>query len=1032
MESGKWERIKDIFAAAAPLPVAQREALLDNACAGDREIRREVERLLAHNPEVALIDNAPFQNKGLLQRSLSESSLQDGELLAGRFRIQRWIGAGGMGEVYEALDTRLEETVAIKTIRHDTSADTNALARFRREISLARQVTHPSVCRVYDLFTSPRKGGGSIDFLTMEYVDGETLTARLKREGPMSLADALPVIEQVASALDVAHRSRVMHRDLKSSNIMISKGTDGQTRAVVTDFGLARSTSGGDTIVTGSGYTAGTPAYMAPEQLEGCQLTPASDMYALGVVMYEMATRTTPHASDSPLQVAARRMKEAPVPPGKLAAVDPVWEAAILKCLAHSPEQRFASGAELIQALRSASPVKLPRAPLAMPKWAALAAIALLLFAAIGWYAVDSLPAKAVSVQAARYYQQGVEALADGAPHKASQVLELALQAEPSFAAARCRLAEAYQELDQRDKAREELMKALDGTARARHERLLRDATKAYLVGDWNKAAEALQARIHRVDESDRTTAMLDLARLYDRAGKPKEAMDAYKAVIARDPSQPGARVALARLLDGDSKRKDALPILAEAERLYQVMQNSEGLGNALLARSFMEDNADTSIALAKRAEETATRVGSTALTIKAKLRQAQRLDYQGKGDEATAVANEAVTLAEEKGLGALAALGFIDLGMTPFSQRKYREAEAYFQRAIQLAQRHGAKRTEALAKLNMGYCLSFQSDAVKIKEGLALLSEARDFFLSTGEKPLATRALRHHADGLRTKGDLDGARKELEQVEAESETESDKMAARTYLARFLHSQGHYEEAARLFDQCASYYEKRKEAQNAQNFRVWYARSLNGGGKADQAAAVLAQIEKEGPANDAVKQVIDQDLATLDFDRERYSEAFARMSRMLAEMERKGQKGLVQNHQYTLCLRYAMAGYSAQAATTCKPLLKVFDGQLSRLTSIHQSLCLAHLSRNPAEAVKHCREAGALSGRMASRQEIFYSALLLTKALHVAKDRTWTESRQNTYASIASWEQAAGKPTVDGYLRRPRVARKMQELKSLQ
>ena len=280
----------------------------------------------------------------------------------GRFRVVRFIAHGGMGEVYEAEDLELRERVALKTIRPSIARDEESIERFRREIHLARKVTHENVCRIFDLFRHPvPDGSGDLSFLTMELLPGETLSRRLKRTGRMDAGDALPLLEQMAAALHAAHRAGVVHRDFKPDNVMIVEGKD-RLRAVVTDFGLSRSHALDPAAesVTETGAFIGTPAYMSPEQVEGKEVTPASDVYSLGLVAYEMVTGERPFADASPLVNAAARVKDLPTRPRKHAPkLSASWEAAILKCLNRDPQNRFPSAAAVIEALhgvRTAEP----------------------------------------------------------------------------------------------------------------------------------------------------------------------------------------------------------------------------------------------------------------------------------------------------------------------------------------------------------------------------------------------------------------------------------------------------------------------------------------------------------------------------------------------------------------------------------------------------------------------------------------------------------------------------------------------------
>ena len=284
-----------------------------------------------------------------------------GDLVSGRFRVVRFIARGGMGEVYEAEDLELGERIAIKTIREDIAEDERVNQRFRREVQLARKITHPNICRIFDLFqhqfAGPREGAPPVLFVTMELLSGETLAQRLKRDGPMTAEQARPIVAQMAAALSAAHAADIVHRDFKSSNVVLlppARPWD-PPRAVVTDFGLAYSVSDSTKGVTlsGSGDLLGTPDYMAPEQVEGGPVTPATDVYALGIVLYETVTGVRPFVGDTPIASALRRVAGPPAkPPRELAPnLPPAWDAAIMTCLARLPSRRFPDASFVLQAL---------------------------------------------------------------------------------------------------------------------------------------------------------------------------------------------------------------------------------------------------------------------------------------------------------------------------------------------------------------------------------------------------------------------------------------------------------------------------------------------------------------------------------------------------------------------------------------------------------------------------------------------------------------------------------------------------------
>lgn len=261
------------------------------------------------------------------------------EVVAGRFRVVRLLGRGGMGEIYEVEDLELGERVAIKTLRPRLAASDSALALFRNEIQLARRVTHPNVCRTFDAFRHRPDGareGVGVVFLTMELLPGETLSCYLRREGPLSLDHALPLVRQVAAGLGAAHAAGIVHRDFKSGNVLLAGGERG---AVVTDFGLAGAVAGASAAVPSAG---GTEPYRAPEQAAGRQAGPAADLHALGVVVLEMLTGRLP-PDLSPAEAA----RESGLPPEVVAV--------LCRCLAPRPEQRPRSAMEVHRALERAA-----------------------------------------------------------------------------------------------------------------------------------------------------------------------------------------------------------------------------------------------------------------------------------------------------------------------------------------------------------------------------------------------------------------------------------------------------------------------------------------------------------------------------------------------------------------------------------------------------------------------------------------------------------------------------------------------------
>ncbi|HYL76568.1 MAG TPA: serine/threonine-protein kinase [Bryobacteraceae bacterium] len=277
--------------------------------------------------------------------SRTESRFPPGTVLAGRYRIVSMLGKGGMGEVYRADDLTLDQPVALKFLPESLSGHEGSLARFKNEVRVARQVSHPNVCRVYDV--------GEIDgqlFLSMEYVDGEDLGSLLRRIGRLPVDKALEISRKLCAGLAAAHEKGVLHRDLKPSNVML----DSQGQVLLTDFGLA----GLADQLTGAEVRNGTPQYMAPEQLAGREVTARSDIYSLGLVLYEIFSGKRPFEAKSMAELMRIQTDSRPESLTTLVRdIDPSVERVILRCLDPEPARRPTSALAVAAALPGGDPL---------------------------------------------------------------------------------------------------------------------------------------------------------------------------------------------------------------------------------------------------------------------------------------------------------------------------------------------------------------------------------------------------------------------------------------------------------------------------------------------------------------------------------------------------------------------------------------------------------------------------------------------------------------------------------------------------
>jgi len=273
-----------------------------------------------------------------LTLEIPAEGLSRGTLFAGRYEIIEEVGAGGMGSVFRAEDTKIRQEVALKLIRPEIASSRSTIERFRNEIKTARMIAHRNVCRMFDL--GEEKG---TYFITMEYVSGEDMKSFLRRTAPLSTGRAISIGKQICEGLAEAHRLGVVHRDLKPGNIMIDK--EGNVR--IMDFGIARSLK--EKGITDADMMIGTPEYMSPEQVEGEDIDQRSDIYSLGVVLYEMATGKVPFEGPTPLSIALKQKTVEPHNPREFNPQIPEdFTLLILKCMNKDKEKRYQNAGEII------------------------------------------------------------------------------------------------------------------------------------------------------------------------------------------------------------------------------------------------------------------------------------------------------------------------------------------------------------------------------------------------------------------------------------------------------------------------------------------------------------------------------------------------------------------------------------------------------------------------------------------------------------------------------------------------------------
>ncbi|MEP6800453.1 MAG: serine/threonine-protein kinase, partial [Acidobacteriota bacterium] len=327
----------------------------------------------------------PEWAKASSSHGLMSAALPPGLEIGKRYRVEQLLGRGGMGAVYRVHDKDLDRDVALKLIRTDIAEDPETLSRFKREIQLSSKVTHRNVLRVYDLGESD-----GIKFLTMQLVSGDDLSAPLKK-GRLPNDRLVKIFRQICEGLNAAHEQGVIHRDLKPQNVMLGEGDV----VYLTDFGLAKSLE--QSGLTQTGAVIGTPFYMSPEQVKGQETDQRSDIYSLGIILYQMATGTLPFKGNTPYEVMIQRVQRPPRPARELnPELSPFLSRILERCLQIDPSLRYQTVAEILSDLEGETFTSSFRYEAGRRRWlrpAGAAIVAALLLGAAGWWALHRKPA---------------------------------------------------------------------------------------------------------------------------------------------------------------------------------------------------------------------------------------------------------------------------------------------------------------------------------------------------------------------------------------------------------------------------------------------------------------------------------------------------------------------------------------------------------------------------------------------------------------------------------------------------------------
>lgn len=789
MTPERWQQIDHLLEAALNQLPELRAAFLDEVCAGDDISREEIESLISFRERAGSFLETPALD------AVGDLLFEPGESLVGRmlgtYRIERQLGSGGMGEVYLAHDTRLDRNLAIKLLPFELDEGERA-TRLIREAKAVARLDHPNICAIHEVAEED-----GLSFIVMQHVDGETLASRIECR-PLDLSESLNVMAQVADALSEAHSRGIVHRDIKPQNIMIT--SRGQVK--VLDFGLAKVVGAAEapsgsaepqSFWSAPGIIAGTAPYMSPEQATGSSVDTRSDIFSLGVVLYQCIAGSLPFSGDSPIDICNKVAHYSPPAPSQLSPnVPPELDRIVMKALAKDPSERYQSASDLSKDLRwsagaLSSEMPARRAGVSVLGWQlktlrrpwAVAAMVLLSFAFAlrialpkWWPAAPHTPAPAARL----LYQEGMDALRAGGYYTATKKFERAVQLDDDFALAHARLAESLAELDYLDRANRQWARVTgllpDGAALAPVDVLYLEAINQTLIRNFARAVESYQQIVEAAQEPDKVHAYFDLGRAYEKTHEVEKALESYAKAAGQPPSNPAALLRAGILYrDGDVRR--TVELFDSAERLYGSQQNEEGLAEVRYHRGLFHKDAgrlEEARNELDHALNKAKAAGNYYQQVRAMLALSGVIEEMGRWNDARDWAISAEAIAEQQGMENLPTQALIEIGDLLRSFGEYSLAEQYLKRACEYAeQRQG--RTEARALLSLGRLYVEQHES---KKAQPYIEEARQLYQEQGDAKGEWQALFQIANAKELAGEYEAAQQEYEEYLASARQSGD------------------------------------------------------------------------------------------------------------------------------------------------------------------------------------------------------------------------------------------------------------------
>jgi serine/threonine protein kinase/lipopolysaccharide biosynthesis regulator YciM len=980
------------------------------------------------------------------------------------YRIIQKLGAGGMGEVFLAQDTKLERKVAIKMLPAKSIDDTQARKRLVREARAAATLDHPNICAVYEV-----NEDRDCLFIVMQYVEGETLAEKvLGRQ--LSTDEVLDIGIQVAEALSEAHSRGVIHRDIKPSNVVVTPR--GQVK--VLDFGLARVTQRDvrsdpdaktETQLTQEGYIVGTVAYMSPEQLKGLPVDSRSDIFSLGVLLYECAAGAPPFAGTSKIEISSKVLQVEPRKPSELNPRIPVpLERVILKAMAKDIADRYQSVDEVIHDLKgvraslSGATELLPSATRnaanAEPASSALTALrsrkVQMVLAVVALAIVGTLIALRVwrsspyqpSGTARPYYEKGVDAIHAGTYFQASKLLKQSVDLDSQYAPAHARLGEAYLETGNTEQAKDELLAANSLAGRrslAKRDQLQLNAIDAMVRRDFAGAIAGYQTISDQASTSEKADSYVDLGRAYERNEQLDKAIENYLKAAKEDTQSAGAFLHLGIAYSRKRDAQDAEQAFKHAEEIYQVLTNNEGQVEVIFQRGMLFYGAGKLTEAEGEFEkvlDTLKNQDNNYQLARAELELSLVYKDEGNVERAKQLASDAIRLAQASDIKNVATNGLIDLGLAFLGSGDFSEAGNYIQQALDLARRDKSTATEMRAHLSLGRLAYQKNDN---DTAIAEIQPALNFYRSANYFRETSIALTLLGRAFQDKGDDETAMKLFSEQSELVKRAGDSLGiadSHMNLAQLLGlNEEKYTEALAHLDEKLALDEARHSKRGMASDQMNRANYLWQLGRYDEARAALdAAFELANDKEAQLKTV----LAWVHLIRARIALSQAQYADAKKEAQLASDykfPDVTLQANYTSGLAQARSGSAQEGRKLCDEAFDAAQTLKSRPLTSSAQLALAEamlLQKDSAASLDNALQVEKVFAQ-SGQQDSEWRALLLAAR---ASDLAGNKSAARDYAARAEQTSNAlqekwGAEAYQNYLKRPDIQMYQKQLADL-